>query len=265
MEPREVVELRRLTCAILAAGLLMTACTAGTPRDPKEEIIASVAASLTGALVEIQRGFEAANPGVRVRFNFGSSGGLQQQIEQGAPVDLFISAAQEPLERLVAKGLVDPGEVRPLVSNQVVLIRPASAAPAVRRWEDLSSGQVRRIALGNPGHVPAGLYGKAVLERLGLWAEVQGRLVLAEDVRQVLNFVESGEVQAGIVYQTDASTSTKVVVVAPAPPGSHPPVIYPMAVLKGSRNLARARAFAGYLLSPQGMEVLVRHGFAPAP
>lgn len=260
-----MIELRRLSCAILAVVLLLTACSGGRSREPGEEIIASVAASLTDSMLEIQKGFEGANPGVRVRFNFGSSGGLQQQIEQGAPVDLFISAAPEPLQRLAAKGLVDPAAVRPLVSNRVVLIRPASAEAVVGGWEDLRSGRVSRIALGNPAHVPAGQYGKAVLERLDLWGAVEGRLVLAEDVRQVLNFVESGEVQAGIVYSTDAAMSKKVVVVAPAPPNSHSPVIYPLAVLKGSRNQAHARAFADYLLSPQGMEVLVRHGFSPAP
>lgn len=256
-----------MTCAILAAGLLLllSACAGDPAPNSKAEIIASAAASMTNALQELGKEFEAANPGVRVRFNFGSSGALEQQIEQGAPVDLFISAAQEPMERLSASGLIDPAAVRPLVSNQVVLVRSASAEAVVQGWDDLTSGRVTRIALGNPAHVPAGHYGKAVLEGLNLWGAVERRLVLAEDVRQVLNFVESGEVQAGIVYRTDAASSTKVTVVAAAPAGSHPPVVYPVAVVKGSKNEARARAFADYLLSPKGMQVLVRHGFAPPP
>lgn len=231
---------------------------------PPVEIIASVAASLADAMKEIQPAFETANPSIKLRFNFGSSGALQQQIEQGAPADLFVSAATGPVDTLVKKDLIAQSAVKNLVTNKVVLIRGKSAEAVVKTWDDLKSDQVKKIAIGNPAHVPVGQYSKAVLEKLNLWGAVEKQLVLGEDVRQVLNFVESGEVQAGIVYSTDAAVSQKVVVLAEAPAGSHKPVIYPMAVLKDSKNATQAGVFADYLLSPKGMEVLKKYGFGPA-
>jgi len=215
-------------------------------------------------MMEIQPAFEAAHPTIKLRFNFGSSGALQQQIEQGAPADLFVSASPAPMADLVDKNLVDPAAVANLVTNEVVLVRGTSADDVVQTWDDLGSDQVTRIAMGDPAHVPAGQYGKAVLENLDLWEAVEPRLVLGEDVRQVLSFVESGEVQAGIVYSTDAAVSQKVVVLAEAPEGSHQPVVYPMAVLKESRHSAQARAFADYLRSPAGMAILLKYGFGQA-
>jgi molybdate transport system substrate-binding protein len=267
--------LKRRTAGLLAACLavLLTACSAKPAPDPVKsepppgrpvEIIVSVAASLTDAMNEIQPAFEAEHPSVKLRFNFGSSGALQQQIEQGAPADLFISASPGPMESLVEKGFVEESAVANLGTNRVVLIRGKTADETVKTWEDLRSDRAARIAVGDPAHVPAGQYGRAVLENLGLWGAVQPRLVFGADVRQVLSFVESGEVQAGIVYSTDAAASRDVVVLAEAPEGSHEPVVYPMAVLKESQHSAEARAFADFLLSPAGMAILKKHGFGPA-
>lgn len=280
--------MKRRTATLLAACLVLLLSACGTKPAPDSaaqvdkttpgsaapaeteslhgrpvEIIASVAASLADAMNEIQPAFETAYPTIKLRLNFGSSGALQQQIEQGAPADLFVSASPGPMESLVEKGLVDQSAVRSLVTNRVVLIRGTSSEDVVKTWDDLKSDQVTRIAIGDPAHVPAGQYGKAVLERLGLWESVEPRLVFGEDARQVLSFVESGEVQAGIVYSTDAAASLKVVVLAEAPEGSHEPVVYPVAVLKESRQSAQARAFADYLLSPAGMAVLKKYGFGP--
>lgn len=255
-----------LLLALILAGI-SAACTGSRPSPASAqpvEIIVSAAASLTDALKEAQSTFEAAHTGVKIRFNFGSSGALQQQIEQGAPVDLFISAATEPMERLVSKGLVHQNSVKTLASNKVVLIRSQSHEAVVHGWADLNKGAVQRIALGNPQHVPAGQYGKEVMEHLSLWGAVQNRLVLAEDVRQVLQFVGSGEVQAGIVYATDVATAKNVALVAEAPPGSHPPVVYPVAVLKESRNASQARLLADFLLSAEGRQILTKYGFTTA-
>jgi len=255
---------RRLYATLtLALALILTACSTGArpPEGAPVEIIVSAAASMTDALSEMQKAFASEQSGVKVKFNFGSSGALAHQIAQGAPADLFIAAGAAPMEDLVQKGLVEQSAVRTLAANKVVLIRGKTAAAVVNTWTDLASDQVKRIAVANPAHVPAGQYGKTVLENLNLWSAVQTRLVLGEDVRQVLNFVESGEVEAGIVYATDAAVSQKVVVLAEAPAGSHPPVVYPMAVLKDSRHGVEAKAFADYLASEKGRQILARYGF----
>ncbi|HLN63970.1 MAG TPA: molybdate ABC transporter substrate-binding protein [Symbiobacteriaceae bacterium] len=250
---------RLLSGALAGALLLMAAGCGGTPRQA--EVVVSAAASLTDALKEAQQGFEQEHGAVKLRLNFGSSGALQQQAEQGAPVDLFVSAATAPMEVLVSKGLVEPSAVRTLATNKVVLIRSKAGEAVVKNWDDLRSDQVKKVAIGNPQHVPAGQYGKAVLEHLNLWGAVEPRLVLGEDVRQVLAYVETGEVQAGLVYSTDAALSQKVVVVAEAPAGSHAPIVYPVAVLKESKHPAEARSFADYLASDHGQAILKKYGF----
>lgn len=254
-------------CAALLTAAALVACSSGAPKAPAPapvEVTISAAASLTDALKEIQTAFEAEHKSTKLRMNFGSSGALQQQIEQGAPVDLFISAATSNMDALGKKGVVEQSAVQPLVSNTVVLIRSKAGEPAVAGWEHLKADKVKRIAIGNPEHVPAGKYGKAVLEKLNLWEGVQPKLVLGEDVRGVLTYVESGEVQAGIVYRTDAAVSQKVVVVAEAPAGSHAPVVYPMAVVKDAKHGAEAKEFADYLKSEAGMKVLEKFGFTAA-
>lgn len=261
----------------LLASLVLAACQfhQGMPLDPgapqgqgarppaRVEVLVSAAASLQDALREAVAEFTREHPGITVRFNFGSSGALAQQIAAGAPADLFIAAGQQPVDMLVGKGLVEPTAVQVLARNQVVLIAPRGGNEAIRGWQDLQAEGVRRIAIGDPAHVPAGQYGRQVLEHLGLWVAVSPKLVLDQDVRQVLHHVAAGEAQAGIVYRTDAARSDRVVVVAEAPPGSHRPVAYPLAVLKDARHPAEARALAAFLLSDRGQAFLERHGFLP--
>lgn len=252
--------MKRYLLGALAALLALTACATperGAERPPVE-VTVSAAASLTNLLTEAKSRFESEHSSVRIRLNLGSSGALQQQIEQGAPVDLFIAAATGPIDSLVGKGLIDQGAVSTLAFNKVVLIRSV-ANEAVNGWADLE--KARRVALGNPAHVPAGQYGKAVLEKLNLWGLVEPRVILGEDVRQVLQYVQSGEVDAGIVYQTDAAGADKVIIVAEAPAGSHPPVVYPMAPLKGARQPAEAKQFADFLTSASSRPLLTQFGF----
>lgn len=253
---------RQLYIALIVTLLTLSlaACGPATLVGPTE-VTVSAAASLGSALAEAQTAFEAEHGSVKIRLNLGSSGALQKQIQQGAIVDLFISAAQGPIDALVQDGLVDAATVQTLAVNQVVLIRPTGTDPVVRTWADLTSDKVARVALGDPQHVPAGQYGKAVLEHLNLWSTLEGRLVLGEDVRQVLRYVESGEVQAGIVYRTDGAGSQKVEVVEAAPPGSHAPIVYPVAVLKGAPPPKAAQQFLDYLLSEAGRAILTKHGF----
>jgi molybdate transport system substrate-binding protein len=244
---------------LLLLTLLLAACSPAPQKAPAEVVVAA-AASLTDALKEAKSAFEAEHPAVRLRFTFGSSGALQAQIEQGAPVDLFISAATGPMDALVKKGLVEEGAVQSLATNEVVLIGPKGGGGTLKGWEDLP--RAARVAIGNPQHVPAGQYGRATLEKLNLWAALEPKLVLGEDVRQVLQYVESGEVDAGIVYRSDAAGSQKVLVIAEAPANSHPPILYPMAVLKEARRGAEARGFADFLRAPKGMQILARYGFS---
>jgi molybdate transport system substrate-binding protein len=236
---------------------------AGCARPGASTLTVSVAASLQDAMEQLGPAFEAVQPGTKVSFNFGGSGTLAQQIEHGAPADVFLSAAAKQMDELAAKGLIVDDTRRDLLRNEVVLIAGAGN-PGLNSFAGLAQPGVKLIALGNPGSVPAGEYGRQVLESLGLWQQIQGKLLLAKDVRQVLTYVETGNADAGIVYVTDARLSGKVHVVATAPESSHTPVVYPVAVVKGSHNIAAARAFVAFLKSAHAREVFARLGFTAA-
>jgi molybdate transport system substrate-binding protein len=233
----------------------------GARRDgARVTLTVSVAASLQNAMAEIAPAYERSHAGIKVRFNFGGSGALEQQIERGAPSDIFLSAAPRPMDALAGKGLILPDTRRDLLRNQIVLIAPKdSTGPGT--FADLSSGSVKVIALGDPGSVPAGDYGRQTLRALHVWEAVQPKLVLAKDVRQVLTYVETGNADAGIVYATDARESGKVRVVETAAEGSHAAVVYPVAVMRDSGNVAAARAFVVFLAGGYASGVFTRHGF----
>ncbi len=246
-----------MKAVLWVAAALGTAC-GGAGHSPTTEVTVSAAASLQSSLEEL-RGLYRPGP---IRLNFGGSGMLAQQIEQGAPVDVFLSAAPKPMDELAAKGRILPETRRNLLRNQVVLIAArGSAEPG--SFPALAGPTVKLIALGEPGTVPAGDYGRQVLRSLRLWDVLQPKLVLAKDVRQVLTYVERGEADAGIVYATDARESSGVRVSAVAPENTHEPVLYPVAVLQGSARPAAARAFVAFLEEPRARAVFVRHGFTP--
>lgn len=249
--------------AVTTLLLSLTGCGGAQPNtvEAPADVLVSAAASMTDALTEAKAAFEREHSDIQVTFTFGSSGALAQQIEQGAPVDLFIAAGPDPMDRLVKKGLVESSAVKTVAVNTVVLIRSQSATAVVKGWHDLTLPAVKRIAIGSSEHVPAGQYARAALEHLGIWEAVVPRLVMGEDARQVLNHVESGEVEAGIVYATDAATSDTIIIIAEAPEGSHPPVTYPIAPIKASAHTAEADAFAQFLLTGPGRDILQNHGF----
>ena len=199
-----------------------------------------------------------------VSYNFGSSGTLQQQIEQGAPVDVFISAAQKQMDALEAKNLLLAGTRQDLLKNEVVLIIPRNAN-APLSFQDLTGSVVERFSLGQPESVPAGQYGKEVLTALNLYDQIEPITVFAKDVRQVLSYVETGNVDAGIVYTTDALLSDKVKVVATAPEGTHEPIIYPVAVLERTENPEAAREFIQFLSGDRAQALFEEYGFKMAP
>lgn len=249
---------RTIPILILA---LLSGCR-DRPEAPRPtQVTVGAAASLQGAVGEVVRAFERANPAVGVRVSVASSGTLQRQIEQGAPLDVFLSAAEGPMDALEAAGVIVPETRHVFASNELVLIVPASAAPTIRGFGDLASPDVRRIAIGAPGSVPAGAYALEVLRSTAIEERVLPRTVRAQHVRQVLTYVERAEVDAGIVYRTDAGASNRVRVAATAPAGSHSPIRYPLAVVRASPQPDAARAFAGFLLSPEGAAILRDHGF----
>jgi molybdate transport system substrate-binding protein len=245
------------TVALLA--LTIGGCGSSVSREPVTLTI-SVAASLQNAMNELAQLYERSHTGVKLNYNFGASGALEQQIESGAPADIFFSAAPKPMDKLASKSLILPDTRRDLLQNKLVLVVPKNSA-GPNSFQELADEKVKLIALGEPSSVPAGDYGRQVLEALHVWAAVQPKLVLAKDVRQVLSYVETGNTEAGIVYATDAHESDRVRVAATAPPGSHTPVVYPVAVVKNSRNAAEARAFLTFLSGRDAGAVFTRHGF----
>jgi molybdate transport system substrate-binding protein len=222
----------------------------------------SAAASLTDAMQEIEANYRHDHPRVEVRNNFGSSGTLARQIEDGAPADVFLSAASKPMDELAAHKLLAANSRRDLLRNTLVLIVPRDSG--VSGFQQLVDSRVRTIALGDPASVPAGQYGQQTLASMHLLNSVQSKLVLAKDVRQVLAYVETGNADAGIVYATDALKSPGVRVAATAPESSHDPIVYPAAVIANGPNADAAREFVEYLESAQARAVFEKRGFTMA-
>ena len=242
----------------LLFALLSAVAHAATP------LTVSAAASLKDALTEIQKLYAKAQPDVTVVGNFAGSGALQQQIENGAPVDVFLSAAPKQMDALDKRGLLLAGTRRNLLTNVLVLIAPKNSA-VVQGFGDLTKPEVRHIALGDPRSVPAGTYAAETLAALKLAAAVDGKLVHMLDVRQVLTSVETGDAQAGFVYRTDALLSDKIRVAATAAADQHAPVIYPVAVIKDTKQPAAARAFTAFLGGEAAQAIFAKFGFGIAP
>jgi molybdate transport system substrate-binding protein len=215
---------------------------------------------------ELGRTFAGRHPGVRPRYNFGSSGELQKQIEAGAPVDLFVSAAQRQMDELDQKGLIVKDSRRVFARNVLTVIKPIDSRLDLSKPQDLLDARVGRIVIGSPKTVPVGQYAEESLRALGLWDRLQPKLVLAENVRQALEYVARGEVDAGFVYTTDAAVRADRVKEAFRPgEETYRPVLYPVAVVTSSKQPALGRAFIELLLSPEGRAVLARLGFQPPP
>jgi len=244
-----------LIALVLTVGL--AACHSSTK---KTTLTLSLAASLKDAMGDIEASYSQAHPDISLENNYGSSGTLTQQIEQGAPVDLFLSAAAKPMDDIERKGLLQAGTREDLLHNSLVLIVPKESQ--LSGFKGLTNPDVRIIALGDPASVPAGQYGQQTLSSLHLLDKVKSKFVLGKDVRQVLSYVETGNADAGIVYATDALTASQVRVVGTAPENSHDPIVYPVAVLKDSGHKAEAIAFEQFLKSPTATSIFEKHGFA---
>ena len=234
----------------------------GTP-PPGIDLTVSAAISLKDALEEIAQLYHAKKPETAIHFNVGASGTLQRQVEQGAPVDIYISASPDQMDSLESKGLLLSGSREDLVKNTVVLIAPKGKTE-ISGFQDLAGPEVKFIAVGEPQTVPAGKYAQQILTHFGIYEKLKPKLVLSKDVRQVLTYVATGNVDAGIVYATDARSASQVTVVGTAPEDSHSPVIYPVAVIKSSKNAQAAMNFVDFLLGLEARAVFQKYGFIPA-
>ncbi|MFG6413580.1 molybdate ABC transporter substrate-binding protein [Roseateles sp. DC23W] len=224
-----------------------------------QQLTVSAAASLTDAFKEIGPKFEASKPGATVRFNFAASGVLLQQIAQGAPVDVLASADQGTMNRGAEQKLIAADTRRDFAANELVLVTPPDGT--VMALRDLSQPAVRRIAVGKVASVPVGRYTQQALEGAQLWAALVPKLVFADNVRQVLDYVSRGEVEAGFVYRTDAGLAKGKVRIAMTV-GGHAPVTYPVAVIADSKQAALARDFVSFLNAAESQSILARYGFA---
>lgn len=226
--------------------------------NENNEILVSAAASLTDVLNELAEKYQEEHPGTEISFTFGGSGALQTQIEEGAPVDLFFSAAEENMDALEEKGLIDTETRRDLLKNEIVLIAPKDGTDTAD-FESLP-GNAERIALGEPESVPAGKYAQQIFEQIGNWEAVKEHAVFAGNVREVLTWVENGEAACGVVYATDAATSENIQVICSAPENG-PEVLYPAAVVKDCRNPEGAEEFLTYLSGEEAAKSFESWGF----
>ena len=241
----------------LAATLCLAAIANGAVAA---DITVSAAASLTNAFKEAAQAFEKDHPGDKVLLNFAASDALVQQIAKGAPVDVFASADQEAMDKADAQKLLLAGSRKNFASNSVVLIAPAAGTLNLKGLSDLQLPAVARVTLGNPASVPIGRYAKQALEQAKLWAAVEPKAIYATSVRQSLDYVARGEVDAGFVYATDVAVQKdKVRVIATVP--TETPVSYPVAVIAAGPQAAQGGKFVAFLLAPAGQAILAKYGF----
>ncbi|RZS56896.1 molybdate ABC transporter substrate-binding protein [Sphaerotilus mobilis] len=238
----------------LAAALLLTPCAFAA------DLTVSAAASLTNAFKDIAPLYESAYPGAKVQLNFGASGALLQQIAKGAPVDVFISADQETMDRAQAQGLLKAGSRRDVVSNTLVVIVPGSSATMPKTIADLTQPAYGRIAIGLPASVPVGRYTQGVLEAAKLWGAIAPKMIGASSVRQALDYVARAEVDAGFVYATDAALMPDRVKIALTVPTAQA-IVYPVAALAAAPNPVDGARFIDFLRTPPAQTVLARYGF----
>lgn len=224
----------------------------------------SAAVSLKDAFTEIGELYKKKT-GKTVNFNFGASGALQKQIETGAPVDVFASAGEKQMDELAAKKLIDADSRKDFARNKLVLIVPQNSVLNLETFDGLSDLRVQKIAVGNPKTVPAGQYTEQFFEKNNLKNALQSKLIFAEDVRQVLDYVVRGETDAGIVYATDAkSADGKIKIVATASETDHDPILYPLALIKDGKQKQNAKEFSDLVLSAEGQAILQKYGFSGA-
>ena len=225
------------------------------------DLTVSAAASLSHAFKEVATIFESQNPSIKVQLNFAASGVLLQQIVKGAPVDVFASADQVTMDQAQEQALINPMDRKNFTSNTLVVIVPKKAKSLPLDLNDLTKDKYQKIAIGLPGSVPVGRYTKAVLETKKIWSLIEPKMIGSQNVRQALDYVARGEVDAGFVYSTDAAMmSDKVSIAFVVPTGA--PIFYPIAPVASSQNYTMAKKFVTLVNSPQGQNILSKYGFS---
>ena len=248
---------------VAAAGPVAAGCSS-SGQAAGRQLTVSAAYSLRGPFTELAGRFEAEQ-GLPVKLNLAPSGVLERQIEGGAPADVFASAAPRQMEALVKKGLMDEATVADFAGNRIALLVRVDSPLGLRDFADLSGANVHRITTGNPEVVPFGEYSLEVLKGLGLWNAVADKLIYAENAGQALSYLASGEVDAALMFASEAVGQNGVRLVAVAPSETHSPIRYPIGVVAASREPEAAKAFVQLVRSAQGQAVLQRYGFTAAP
>jgi molybdate transport system substrate-binding protein len=246
----------------LLLGLISSCLPQQDRQSHQPELVISAATSMQNALEEIKVLYQQKYPQAKIVFNFGSSGSLQHQIEQGAAVDIFISAAPQQMNNLAANKLLLSKTRHDLAKNKMVLIVPRNNK-SIDSFADLADQSVEHIALGEPTTVPAGQYAQEILTSLDLIDEVKPKAIYGTDVRQVFNYVATGNTDAGIVYRTEALDNQEVKIVDVAPENTYSSVVYPVAIIKESKNIQAAEQVLQFLLSAEAQTIFQRNGFTP--
>jgi molybdate transport system substrate-binding protein len=254
---------------IFSCLLLLVSCSNGPDRTAadksktKGELTISAASSLYDVLTDVKEEFSKVHPSIDVTINFGGSGVLQQQILQGAPIDLFIFADKEKADHLVEQGLVEKNSAKEFLGNRLVVVQSTAKKTNIADMKDLLSPSIKKIAIGTPETVPAGKYAKQALENMGIWDQLEssGKLVPAKDVRQVLTYVETGNVDAGFIYKTDAQTSGKIKIIKEIPDDSHDPIIYSTGIVKTSKHKKEAAIFSEFLTGSKAKKIYQKYRF----
>lgn len=251
-----------LVVLIIAVFLVGGCSNTDTPTaDENVQLTIAAAASLQNAAKEIETLYVAEHPNVSITYNFASSGTLQNQIEEGAPADLFISAGVKQMDALAEKDLIVAESRQDLLNNELILI--AVKDSKLSDFAGLTDSSIKKISIGTPETVPAGKYAQEALTSLELYDQLLPKIVFAKDVRQVLTYVQTGNVDAGLVYRSDVYQEDDIVVVAAAPEDSHKPIVYPMAVIKASQKQDAAQAFADFLTGSEASAIFAKYGFKP--
>lgn len=229
--------------------------------EEKTEIIISAAASLTDVGEEIKKAFSEENPNITVTYNFGGSGNLAQQIQQGAPADIFLSASKKDMDTLSESDQIVEDSRFDFVSNELVIITEKTNDIKLPTLKDIANVDVNNIVMGDAEAVPAGRYGKESFENVGVWDKIESKLVFVSDISQVLTQVETGNAELGVAYNTDALRSEKVKIVSKIDDKLHAPIIYPAAIIKNSKNQDAANLYLAFLKSEEGKSILKSQGF----
>ncbi|WP_164670543.1 molybdate ABC transporter substrate-binding protein [Virgibacillus doumboii] len=252
--------MKYITGTILVIALLLSGCS-NQQSSEEHKVFISAAASLSGVLSELTDAFKSEHPNTTLTMNYGASGKLTQQIQQGAPVDVFLSADQKWMDNLADQDMIMEDTRTDFTTNKLVLVANNNATFSIDSLQDLPTSGLNQIGIGNPESVPAGDYAKQALSGSGIWDEIEGQLVYAKDVRQVLTYVESGNMDIGFVYASDLERSELVKKISAIDESLYDPIVYPAAVMSSSDTVEQAQKFIEFLQTDEAQSIFAEYGF----